>query len=137
MFEIYWIHVSFFFKLKIKTPKFYIYLSSTAPNGQILKWELFIYPNGEKEEFKDYVSIYLYLLEPKNEEVKAKYQFSIPKSNGGEFLLKPSKNTTFFLFIWMHFSSVKRMAQIYSWRFGLRLQRLGQWSVDQKRKSAQ
>jgi hypothetical protein len=48
-----------------------------------------MYPNGHEEESKDYVSIFLSLFLDKrnktNEEVKAKFQFSIHKLNGDEF----------------------------------------------------
>jgi len=55
-----------------------------------------IYPNGYKEEYKDYVSIYLYLIDSNKKEVKAEYQFSIRKSNGGEYTIEPS-NAAFFI----------------------------------------
>jgi len=46
-----------------------------------------IYPNGCKEEFKDYVSLFLHLIDSNNGEVEAKYQISIHKPNGDEFKL--------------------------------------------------
>ena len=62
-------------------------LSSTAPDGHLLKWRMQIYPNGCKEEFKDYVSLFLHLIDSNNGEVEAKYQISIHKPNGDEFKL--------------------------------------------------
>jgi hypothetical protein len=44
-----------------------------------------MYPNGFEEEFKDYVAAFLHLIDSNNEEVNAKFQFSIRKSNGQEF----------------------------------------------------
>ena len=64
------------------------FLSSTTPNGQRLKWRMNIFPNGCG--IKDYIALCLYLIHPSNEEVKAKYQFSIRKSDGDEFQLNPS-----------------------------------------------
>jgi hypothetical protein len=54
-----------------------------------------IYPNGIKEEFKDYVSLnFLCLI---NEKVDAKYQIAIRKSDGDEFVLAPSNDEMIFI----------------------------------------
>lgn len=54
-----------------------------------------MYPNGRIEESNDYIAIFLYLTDSKNEEMEAKYQITIRKPNGDEFVLKPSKNLLF------------------------------------------
>jgi hypothetical protein len=47
---------------------------------------MIIYPN------QGYIWLYLKLYNSNNEEVKARYEISIRKSNGEEFILKPSDN---------------------------------------------
>jgi hypothetical protein len=54
-----------------------------------------IYPNGRTEESKDYVSFFLHRIDSINEEVEAKYQISIRKSDGKEFVLGGNAELSF------------------------------------------
>ncbi|KAL3076818.1 hypothetical protein niasHT_033720 [Heterodera trifolii] len=50
----------------------------------MLKWRLRINPKGLDEESKDYLSLYLLLVQCNNTEVHAKFKFGIMNANGDE-----------------------------------------------------
>lgn len=56
-----------------------------------------MYPNGFDEEFKDYISLYLNLIDPNREEVEAKFGISILAPDGEQIELMSSRNILHFL----------------------------------------
>uniref|UniRef100_A0A0K0FQ12 Speckle-type POZ protein-like (inferred by orthology to a human protein) n=1 Tax=Strongyloides venezuelensis TaxID=75913 RepID=A0A0K0FQ12_STRVS len=87
-----------------KTGEYLISPTFKIGSKELSEWCLHIYPNGDEEESKDYVSVYLELLKPNAAIIK--YRFSILNEKGEEKNILDCADTGEFNYI----------VESYSWR---------------------